>query len=177
MTITVNGIEYKIKFGFRALAKANVLQEVMAVQKIIADNDKKAKEREEERKQRETFHEHFKNEVEDDTEETTENISMLSSLMNVIPKVVLAGLQRGYEEYRCDYDNEEDVKEKTEKVIDLIDDYGFEDDSLDVMDLFSALVGELFNSGFLSPKSEKLEQAMTEQNATITPTDHLQPQN
>lgn len=184
MTITVNGNEYKIKFGFRALAKANVLQEVMTVQKAISDKqkakDKRKKEIEEEKKQREAFPEHYKDtpEIEeDDLEETIENIDTLSDMMNVIPKVILAGLQKGYTDYRCDYDNEENVKAKTDSVIDLIDDYMDEEDSLDITDLFTELVNELFEGGFLSKKSPKLEEAMTEQNATITPTDHLPPQN
>lgn len=184
LTMKVNETEYKIRFGFRALSKANVLKEVTELQKSRSDKAKKReqkkKEIEEEKKRRETFPEHFKDvpEIEeDDMEETIENIDTLTAMMNVIPKIILAGLQKDHEEYRCDYDNEEDVKEKTDRVIDLVDDYMDEEDSLDIMDLFSALVDELFENGFLSKKSEKLEKAMENQNATVTPTDHLPPQN
>ena len=72
-----------------------------------------------------------------------------------------------------DYDLPSDVQTKMEAVYDLLDDYMEEEESLPIMDLFSELVEELLNNGFLSKKTEELEANLTEQNATVVPMDHL----
>jgi hypothetical protein len=116
-------------------------------------------------------------EEDDDVEDAIDNVLIYERMMETIAPLMLAGLQKKHPEFKVDYDNAEDVKAKTDLVIDLIDDYADDDDSMDISDLFSALTDELFNNGFLSQKSKKLETAMEQTDSTITPTDHLQPKN
>ena len=175
---------YEIKFGYKSLAKSGILKEVMETQKSMSDISKAQEEREKQRKNRENFPEYNIDEmgnpveVEDD-DSAYEDIAIMEMMLAVIAPLVLAGLQKqkAHPEFHVDYDNTEDVKAKIDLVIDLIDDYSDEEDSLDASDLFTTLVNELFEKGFLSKKSEKLEQTMIQTDATITPTDHLQPRN
>lgn len=175
---------YNLKFGYKSLAKSGILQKVTQTQKAMSDISKRQEEREKARKNLETFPEYNVDEMgnpieQDDDESAFENIEIMEMMLEVIAPLVLAGLQKQKEfpEYHVDYDNDEDVKEKTDLVIDLIDDYSDEEDGMNASELFSTLVDELFDKGFLSKTSEKLEQAMIQTDATITPTDHLQPQN
>lgn len=192
LTMIVNNEEYKIKFGYKAVAKSKIMTEAVALQNAMSSHSKakaeKKKAIEEEKRQREIWAEHFidAEPIEEDDTDISDYVTSLEELMDIVPKMVLAGLQRKkreiekdekYAEFKCDYSNEDDVAEKTELAIDFVDDYMEGENALDITDLFTTLLNELFENGFLSRKSPKLEEAMTEQNATITPTDHLQPQN
>lgn len=185
ISLKVEGNTYKLKFGYKSLAKSGILKKVMQTQKAMSDIARKQEEREKARKNLANFPEYNVDEMgnpieqDDDSENAIENIEIMEMMLEVIAPLVLAGLQKQKEfpEYHVDYDNDEDVKQKTDLVIDLIDDYSDEEDSLGASDLFTELVDELFDKGFLSNKSEKLEQTMIQTDATITPTDHLQPQN
>lgn len=148
MKIVVKEKKYILKFGFRALAKSGVLEEVAKLNDMFNDTD-----------------------MEDDN-----NVTMLKKmpeLFESIGKIVLAGLQKFNEEYIVDYDNEDSVKAGLDKVYDLLDLYMEEDEHMDVMELFSKLTGELFDNGFLSNKTPQQEQRLTELNATVIPMDHV----
>lgn len=183
MELRIKDKSYKIKFGYKALAQSGVLQRAIAIQSELADRDKKAKAEEEEKKNRENFPEYNVDEMgnpieEDDSENISEYFEIIEKMMNILPCMLLAGLQKNHkDEYRVDYSDENDVKDKIDKVVDLLDDYMDEDDSEDITDLFATLTNELFASGFLLSKSEKLEKAMEQTDSTVTPTDHLRPQN
>ena len=153
LTLMVKGQEYKLKFGYRALGKSGILKEVTAMQKSINDRRK---------------------ENEDEEEQGNAMLDMLGDIFDLNSRLVLAALQKYHQEYMVDYDSPASVKNGVEKVYDFMDDYMDEEDSMDIMTLFTELMNDLFNSGFLSKKSEKLEQAMIEQDATVAPTDHLQ---
>lgn len=146
LVIKVKEKEYKIKYGYRALAKSGILKEVVGIQTRISDNGE---------------------------ENVTNIMDILPDVFDVLAKAVLAGLQKNNAEYKCDYDLPSDVQTKMEAVYDLLDDYMEEEESLPIMDLFSELVEELLNNGFLSKKTEELEANLTEQNATVVPMDHL----
>lgn len=176
-TIKVNEKEYRIKFGYLALSKSGILSEVMKIQNIVSEKEKKDKAIEEEKKNRETFPEYYDSDDAIEENDTEDNIIFLQNIMAVLPKLILAGLQKNHKEFAADYDLEDDVKRKEYEVIELLDDYMDEEDSLDMIDLYSGLVEELFNNGFLARKSQKLEKAMTETDATTTPTDHKAPKN
>lgn len=173
---------YNIKFGYRALAKSNVLATVIDIQKEMNDISRIQEEREKEKENRKNFPEHYVDEMgnpieDNDENDTLENFSIYEKMIVAVEPLLLAGLQKKHPEFKVDYDNPEDIKAKREMVIDLIDDYTDEEDSMDIADLFTALVEELFDSGFLSQKSKKLETAMEQTDSTVVPTDHLQPKN
>lgn len=174
---------YIIKFGYKALAKSGILPTVVNLQKEMSEIAKAQEKRQKERENRKNFPEYNTDEMgnpieeDDDVEDAIDNVLIYERMMETIAPLMLAGLQKKHPEFEVDYDNAEDVKVKTDLVIDLIDDYADDDDSMDISDLFSALTDELFNNGFLSQKSKKLEEAMEQTDSTITPTDHLQPKN
>lgn len=150
ITLKVKEKEYNIKFGYKSFKKSGILKEVVGMRKKLS------------------------NTVDDDD---TENIESLEEVLELNSKLVLAGLQKYHEEFRADYNNPDSVQAVVAKVDDLIDDYMDEEDSMPIMDLFTALTDELFNNGFLSKKSEKLEESLTEQDATVVPIDHKQKEN
>lgn len=152
LTLRVKGQDYKLKFGYKALGKSRILKEVTAMQKAL--NDKKK-------------------ESEDEDEQSNAMLDMLGDIFDLNSRLVLAALQRYHQEYKVDYDSQESLKNGIEKVYDFMDDYMDEEDAMDIMTLFTELMNDLFDSGFLSRKSEKLEQAMIEMDATAAPTDHL----
>ena len=146
MVIKVREKEYKIKYGYRALAKSGILKEVVGIQTRISNNGE---------------------------ENVAGIMDILPDAFDVLAKAVLAGLQKNNAEYKCDYDLPSDVQAKLDEVYDLLDDYMEEDDSLPIMELFSELCEELLNNGFLSKKTEELEANLIEQDATVVPMDHL----
>jgi uncharacterized Ntn-hydrolase superfamily protein len=143
MVIKVNGKEYKLKFGYRVMAKTALLQDVISMQNYFKGG---------------------KNALMD----------KLSDLIELNSNLVLAGLQKYNEDFRVDYDNEESVKQGLEKVYDIMEDYMDDPESAPVIDLFSDMVEELTDNGFLSKKSLTMEEAAIAQDATIIPMDHKQ---
>lgn len=97
---------------------------------------------------------------------------MIETMLSVVADMVLAGLQKTEPNFSVDYDNKDDVRGKTEKVFDLLDDYIAQDDSLSIPELFQELMSEMFEAGFFGKKSERMEQIAQETNATIIPMDH-----
>ena len=149
------GKEYTIKFGYRVLAKTTLVQEVIRVQNMFSEKNNE-------------------NEDKDENEENERIAENLPSLISINSRLVLAGLQKCHkEEFGTDFDDQDSVSAGLEKVYDLMDDYMDEEDSLPIFDLFGTLVSELTDNGFLSKKSPEMEQAATEQDATVIPQDHL----
>lgn len=158
-TLKVKDKEYKLKFGYKSFKQSGILREVVSMRKKISG----AKENADDNAENE--------------ENELENLEILEEVLELNSKLVLAALQKHNEEFRTDYKNKEEVQKIVDKVDDLMDDYMDEEDSMSIMDLFSTLTEELFNNGFLSKKSEKLEEALTQQDATIVPIDHKQSEN
>lgn len=97
---------------------------------------------------------------------------MIETMLSVVADMVLAGLQKTETNFSVDYDNKDDVRGKTERVFDLLDDYIAQDDSLSIPELFQELMSEMFDAGFFGKKSERMEQIAQETDATIIPMDH-----
>ncbi len=148
LKLKVKEQEYRLRFGYKALGKSGILKEVTAIQDAI--NEKKK----------------------DEEDDESSMMDMLGDIFDLNSRLTLAALQKHHKDFEVDYDSNDSLKAGIEKVYDFMDDYMDEEDSMDIMSFFSALMNELFDSGFLSKKSEKLEQAMTELDATAAPTDH-----
>lgn len=146
LKLKVNDSEYTLKFGYRVMAKTGLLKDVINMRNFFGTDDEENR--------------------------TDEIIERMPELIELNTKLVLAGLQKYHDDFRVDYDDSNSVKEGLEKAIDFMDDYMDEPDAIPVMDLFAEMVNELVDNGFLSKKSEKLENAMIEQNATVVPMDH-----
>lgn len=143
MKLVINEKEYNIRFGYKALAKSGILEEVAN----IADKM--------------------------DSKEGAEIYAVLSDLFETLAKMVLAGLQKNHkDEFGVDYDDEDSVNKMLDVVYDMLDEYMDTDDSEDIMALFNDLSMELMDNGFLSKKSEKQKKSLTKLNATTVPQDH-----
>ena len=148
--IKVKEKEYSLKFGYKSFKKSGILHEVVAMQKKMKENG---------------------------GEDAEGNIDMLEKVLDLNSKLVAAALQKNHEEFRAEYGDEESEKKVINMVDDLMDDYMDEEDSMSIMDLFEKLMEELFDNGFLSKKSESLEESLETQDATIIPMDHKQKEN
>lgn len=147
ITLKVKDKGYKLKFGYKSFKESGVLHEVVEMQKKLQDA------------------------------KSENGIEALEDVFELNSKLLLAALQKYNEEFRVDYNDKEAVQMYIDKVDNFIDDYMEEENAMSIMELFSTLSEELFNNGFLSKKSEKLEKALTEQNATVIPIDHKQIEN
>lgn len=147
-TLKVRDNTYKIKFGYRALAKSGILKEVVKMQSIIEKKDEK-----------------------------DAVVELIADVFDILAELVLAGLQKFNKDFACDYDNKSSVSESIEKVYDLLGEYTEDEESLSVMELLSELTNELLNNGFLSKKSKELEDNLEKQDATIVPMDHQKSKN
>lgn len=157
VTLKVKDKEYKLKFGYKSFKNSGILGEVVAMQTKVKEG---------------------KAEDAESQERDVENqVELLEEVLELNSKLVLVALQKYNEEFRAEYKDEEGMKKLIDRVDDLMDDYMDEEDSMSIMDLFNALVDELFNNGFLSKKSEKLEAALEAQDATVVPIDHLRKEN
>lgn len=152
LKIKVKDAEYKIKFGYKAIAKSNVLKDIVALQKRFSDQT--------------------------DGEDNTEKyIEMIDEVLDITSRLLLAGLQKYHSDvFGYDPDDPKSVKNVKDIIENFIDDYIDEDDSMELMELFTALQDELMNNGFLFGKSQKAEEAMIEQDATVAPQDHKKKQ-
>ncbi len=155
IVLKVKDKEYKLKFGYKSFKKSGILREVVAMQNKVKKPD----------------------DIENTEESAEDNIEVLEEVLELNSKLVLAALQKNHEEFRADYNNPDSVASIVDKVDDLMDDYMDEEDSMSIMELFNKLVDELFNNGFLSKKSDKLEVAAEAQDATVIPIDHLRSEN
>lgn len=156
--LKIKNKEYDLKFGYKSFKKSGILREVVAMQKKI--------------KKKENGNSEAK--VEENAED---NIEVLEEVLELNSKLVMAALQKKHEDFRTDYDDPNSINEVINKVDGLMDDYMDEEDSMSIMELFNKLVDELFNNGFLSKKSEKLEKVLEDQDATVVPIDHLRKEN
>lgn len=159
ITLKVKEKEYNLKFGYKSFKQSGILREVVSMRKKISGTKENAD---------------ADTQNEDDG---LENLEILEEVLELNSKLVLAALQKYHEEFRTDYKSIDEVQTIIDKVDDLMDDYMDEDDSMSIMDLFTTLTEELFNNGFLSKKSEKLEEAAEKLDATVIPIDHKQSEN
>lgn len=98
---------------------------------------------------------------------------MIETMLGVVADMVLAGLQKTEPSLSVNYDDKDDVRDKTEKIYNLLDDYLATDDAKSVPELYQDLTMELFEAGFFGKKSEKMEQIAQNVDATIIPMDHM----
>ena len=101
--------------------------------------------------------------------------SGISEAMQLLPEMLLAGLQKRHSD-EFGYETEEEKKTAIRKVYDLLDEYedeGTEEAPKSGFDLYESLNTELEKNGFLSGMLNNLakEQAK-EKNATKIPQDH-----
>lgn len=133
--ITVNGKEYKIKFGYKAVAASGMISRVMSeIEKLDNTN----------------------------TDNSADAINAIASLVPVIAEMTLAGLQKFHkDEFEVDYENDSDVKEKLNLIADLLDEYFDPDDGSEpensMIELFWKFAQELIESGFLSLNRNEME--------------------
>lgn len=140
MIIKSKKTQYKIQFGYKAVAKSGIIKKALAIEGLADEDDYG---------------------------------ELIETILNVVAEMVLAGLQRTTTAFNVNYDDAEDVREKTEKVYALLDEYMEQEDSLTVTDLFQELMGELFDAGFFGKKSQKMETIAQTTDATMIPQDHL----
>lgn len=140
MIIKTSKAQYKIQFGYKAVAKSGIIKKALNIEGLADEEDYG---------------------------------EMIETMLNVVAEMVLAGLQRTTTFLNVNYDDKDDVRDKTEKVYAILDDYMEQDDSLTVTDMFQELMGELFDAGFFGKKSQKMEQIAEQMDATVIPTDHL----
>lgn len=171
LKIKVKDVEYKIKFGYKAIAKSNVLKDIVALRKKFSADPKDEDDKDQ-------------NENEDNTDQIKEEdntekyIEMIDEILDLTSRLLLAGLQKYHSDvFGYNPDDPKSVKNAKDIIENFIDDYIDEEDSMELMDLFTALQDELMNNGFLFGKSQKAEEAMIEQDATVAPQDHKKKQN
>lgn len=152
VALKVKDKEYNLKFGFKSLRRTKILKEVVDIRKKLYEGD--GGENAEEK-----------------------GIEQLEEVLDLTCKLVLSGLQKYHKEFCADYKDEKSIEEQTEKVEELIEDYMDEEESMPIIDLFNVLVDELFNNGFLFKKTEKPENVMENQDATVIPEDHKKKEN
>lgn len=148
-TINVYGKEYKVKFGYKAVAASGMMKNVMDAIDSLESTD---------------------------TENSSEAINAISGLVPVISEMTLAGLQKFHkDEFGVDYEDNRDVKDKLDKVADLLDEYfdpeNGEKPEYSMIELFWLFAQELIDSGFLS-----LSQGQTEETNPAAPQDHKKKQ-
>lgn len=151
ITLKVKGKEYNLKFGYKSFKNSGILQEVVNLQKEIGNRT--------------------------ESEGGNDGIEFIGDVLNLTSRLVLVALQKYNEEFRVDFQDVTTVRPVIDEVDDLLDDYMDEEDSLSIMELFQKLTEELFNNGFLSKKSESLEESLVKRGATIVPLDHLKEKN
>ena len=162
--LNVKGTEYKIKFGYKALAHSNVIKDVLKMGETINSIEKQ-------KEQAKAFPE-YENE-----DNNTDYMLMIDEMVALVGKMMLAGLQRYHSDvFGYDPEEKDSIKAAKSAVDNFIDDYIDEEDSMSLMDLFNLFQEELFNNGFLFGRSQKAEETLEEQNATIAPTDHKKKQ-
>lgn len=148
--ITVNGKEYKIKFGYLAVSNSNILGEVLKTQAKLEEMENK--------------------DVDSET-----SAALISEIIPLVGKVTLAGMQRYHaDEFGVDYEDENDVKQKSVAVYRLLDEY-FDPEEGEApesaIEMFWAYVVELSDAGFLSVKA-----GSNEKNEPKQPQDHKKPE-
>ena len=157
--ITVNGNEYKIKFGYLAVSSSNLLGETLNMITRV---------------------ENMLSKKEEDNEEIDEVTSMqlMSEVIPLVGKMTLAGLQRYHADvFGVDYEDEADVRKKLKSVLELLDEYfdpeeGEPEES--AIEMFWDYVNEFRSSGFLSGKVTETEAV--QQTLPIEPQDHKKAQ-
>ena len=82
----------------------------------------------------------------------TENMEIadLNKLLQILPELLLAGLQKFHkDEFGYNYETEEGKSDALNKAYELVDDY-FDADDADIIDLFNLLTEEMVQNGFLA---------------------------
>lgn len=77
-------------------------------------------------------------------------IADLNKLLQILPELLLAGLQKFHkDEFGYNYETEEGKSDALNKAYELVDDY-FDADDADIIDLFNLLTEEMVQNGFLA---------------------------
>lgn len=143
--LKVSDAEYKVKFGYKALAQAKVLPKVISLFKEReAMVEKQSK---------------VLPEFEDEYDFGMDHVKLLDRIIVLTGELLLAGLQRYHkDDFGCDFTDCDSISQAMDSVGNFIDDYMDENEDTSIEDLFELLTDDLFNSGFLSRKSEETEE-------------------
>ena len=97
--------------------------------------------------------------------EDESNLDDIDKIMNILPELILAGVQKtNKSRFGYDYKTGAGKEQKLDIIYDLLDEY-FEQDDADFMELFNQLQEELTEKGFLSKmfREEQTAEQETEE--------------
>ena len=94
--------------------------------------------------------------------EATDNFDKIEVVLDILPELLLVGLQKFHKnEYGYNYKTEEGKEEALDKVYSLLDDY-FETEDADFSELLETLQNQLTENGFLAKILKKEVEAVEE---------------
>ena len=125
MKITLNGKEYTVKFGYKAVVESKIIQKLVALE----------------------------------TGNTTE-LEAVDKILGFLPEFLLVGLQKFHKD-EFGFANEDEKKDRLDKVFDLLDDYFEDENGGDFKDLYQGLSKELEDNSFLSKLLTQEAQAQS----------------
>lgn len=110
------------------------------------------------------------------TRQNTENpASTIKNLIGLTAEMLLEGLQKKHKD-QFGYDTPEEREQRIIEICDMLDEYEEEhaedETPLNGFTLFADLQKEMERNGFLSQISNRTEEAVVDQDATVVPQDH-----
>lgn len=110
------------------------------------------------------------------TRQNEENpASTIKNLIGLTAEMLLEGLQKKHKD-QFGYDTSEEREQRIIEICDMLDEYEEEhaedETPLNGFTLFADLQKEMERNGFLSQISNRTEEAVVEQDATVIPQDH-----
>lgn len=110
------------------------------------------------------------------TQQNTENpASTIKNLIGLTAEMLLEGLQKKHKD-QFGYDTPEEREQRIIEICDMLDEYEEEhaedETPLNGFTLFADLQKEMERNGFLSQISNRTEEAVVDQDATVVPQDH-----
>lgn len=132
ITIKINDKEYNLKYGHRVLVENSLLSKIFKAQSGTLNG------------------------ISDGEDFLDRFVGNFEKQAGLTVELLLAGLQRDYEEFRYDPENEIDKKDKYNKAADLLDDYS--DCGGDIIALFEMINGELEKKGFMADVSRRVNE-------------------
>lgn len=110
------------------------------------------------------------------TQQNADNpASTIKNMIGLTAEMLLEGLQKKHKD-KFGYDTPEEREQKIIEICDMLDEYEEEhaedETPLNGFTLFADLQAEMERNGFLSQISNRTEEAVVEQDATVIPQDH-----
>lgn len=119
-TLTINGNEYNIKYGYKTVARCGVIKEITDLEDLMDKGE----------------------------DMKIEDINAVLAALPKILLAGLQKCHN--DEFGYDYDTGDGEQEALDKAFDLVDDYFDENEDKDVIDLFNILTEEMTKNGFLA---------------------------